>query len=35
MVKTRVSVPARYVSNIEKIFDEAPSDPTHDFKTQV
>lgn len=25
----------RYVSNIEKILDEAPSDPTQDFKTQV
>ncbi|KAG7277911.1 hypothetical protein CRUP_004690 [Coryphaenoides rupestris] len=25
---------SKYVSNIE-IFDEAPSDPTHDFKTQV
>uniref|UniRef100_A0A4W4FMJ3 Ubiquitin carboxyl-terminal hydrolase n=1 Tax=Electrophorus electricus TaxID=8005 RepID=A0A4W4FMJ3_ELEEL len=25
----------RYVSNIDKILDEAPSDPTQDFKTQV
>uniref|UniRef100_A0A667Z6G3 Ubiquitin carboxyl-terminal hydrolase n=1 Tax=Myripristis murdjan TaxID=586833 RepID=A0A667Z6G3_9TELE len=25
----------KYVSNIDKIFDEAPSDPTQDFKTQV
>uniref|UniRef100_A0A8C5BPD8 Ubiquitin carboxyl-terminal hydrolase n=1 Tax=Gadus morhua TaxID=8049 RepID=A0A8C5BPD8_GADMO len=25
----------KYVSNIQKIFDEAPSDPTQDFKTQV
>ncbi|XP_052433819.1 ubiquitin carboxyl-terminal hydrolase 5 isoform X2 [Carassius gibelio] len=25
----------KYVSNIEKIFNEAPSDPTQDFKTQV
>uniref|UniRef100_A0A8C5B510 Ubiquitin carboxyl-terminal hydrolase n=1 Tax=Gadus morhua TaxID=8049 RepID=A0A8C5B510_GADMO len=24
----------KYVSNIQKIFDEAPSDPTQDFKTQ-
>lgn len=29
------SVPSRYVSNIDKIIDEAPSDPTQDFKTQV
>uniref|UniRef100_UPI003AAE0AA4 ubiquitin carboxyl-terminal hydrolase 5 isoform X5 n=1 Tax=Centroberyx gerrardi TaxID=166262 RepID=UPI003AAE0AA4 len=26
---------SKYVSNIDKIFDEAPSDPTQDFKTQV
>ncbi|XP_076010710.1 ubiquitin carboxyl-terminal hydrolase 5 [Genypterus blacodes] len=26
---------SRYVSNIDRIFDEAPSDPTQDFKTQV
>ncbi|XP_054477564.1 ubiquitin carboxyl-terminal hydrolase 5 [Anoplopoma fimbria] len=25
----------KYVSNIDKIIDEAPSDPTQDFKTQV
>ncbi|XP_072564675.1 ubiquitin carboxyl-terminal hydrolase 5-like [Paramormyrops kingsleyae] len=25
----------KYVSNIEKIFDDAPADPTQDFKTQV
>ncbi|KAJ8268363.1 hypothetical protein COCON_G00135350 [Conger conger] len=25
----------KYASNIEKIFANAPSDPTHDFKTQV
>uniref|UniRef100_A0A8C8D7Z6 Ubiquitin carboxyl-terminal hydrolase n=1 Tax=Oncorhynchus tshawytscha TaxID=74940 RepID=A0A8C8D7Z6_ONCTS len=25
---------SKYVSNIDKIFDEAPSDPTQDFKTQ-
>ncbi|XP_069039154.1 ubiquitin carboxyl-terminal hydrolase 5 isoform X1 [Lepisosteus oculatus] len=25
----------KYVSNIEKIFNDAPSDPTQDFKTQV
>ncbi|CAF87554.1 unnamed protein product, partial [Tetraodon nigroviridis] len=25
----------RYVSNIDKIIDEAPKDPTQDFKTQV
>uniref|UniRef100_A0A8C9VY85 Ubiquitin carboxyl-terminal hydrolase n=1 Tax=Scleropages formosus TaxID=113540 RepID=A0A8C9VY85_SCLFO len=25
----------KYVSNIEKIFEDAPSDPTQDFKTQV
>ncbi|XP_030639717.1 ubiquitin carboxyl-terminal hydrolase 5 isoform X2 [Chanos chanos] len=25
----------KYVSNIDKILDEAPSDPTQDFKTQV
>ena len=25
----------RYVSNIDKIIDDAPSDPTQDFKTQV
>ncbi|MEQ2313390.1 Ubiquitin carboxyl-terminal hydrolase 5, partial [Ameca splendens] len=24
-----------YVSNIDKIIDEAPNDPTQDFKTQV
>ena len=30
-----VSLPYRYVSNIGKIIDEAPSDPTQDFKTQV
>ena len=28
-------MPSRYVSNIDKIIDEAPSDPTQDFKTQV
>uniref|UniRef100_A0A8C7HSG9 Ubiquitin carboxyl-terminal hydrolase n=1 Tax=Oncorhynchus kisutch TaxID=8019 RepID=A0A8C7HSG9_ONCKI len=26
---------SKYVSNIDKIFNEAPSDPTQDFKTQV
>ncbi|XP_042345251.1 ubiquitin carboxyl-terminal hydrolase 5 isoform X1 [Plectropomus leopardus] len=26
---------SKYVSNIDKIIDEAPSDPTQDFKTQV
>ncbi|KAI1885774.1 hypothetical protein AGOR_G00207260 [Albula goreensis] len=26
---------SKYVSNIEKIFTDAPSDPTQDFKTQV
>ncbi|KAG7457683.1 hypothetical protein MATL_G00229800 [Megalops atlanticus] len=26
---------SKYVSNVEKIFTEAPSDPTQDFKTQV
>ncbi|KAM9513461.1 ubiquitin carboxyl-terminal hydrolase 5 isoform 1-T1 [Salvelinus alpinus] len=26
---------SKYVSNIDKIFGEAPSDPTQDFKTQV
>lgn len=26
---------SRYVSNIDKIIDEAPKDPTQDFKTQV
>uniref|UniRef100_A0A8C2PXC8 Ubiquitin carboxyl-terminal hydrolase n=1 Tax=Cyprinus carpio TaxID=7962 RepID=A0A8C2PXC8_CYPCA len=25
----------KYVSNIDKVFNEAPSDPTQDFKTQV
>lgn len=30
-----LSVPSRYVSNIDKLIDEAPSDPTQDFKTQV
>lgn len=28
-------MPFRYVSDIDKIIDEAPSDPTQDFKTQV
>lgn len=25
----------RYVSNFEKLVDEAPNDPSQDFKTQV
>lgn len=28
-------MPYRYVSNIDKIINDAPSDPTQDFKTQV
>lgn len=31
----QLSMSYRYVANIDKIIDEAPSDPTQDFKTQV